>query len=183
MNHRKTGILVALALAASGLAAVAGGQPSGSAVAAKQAGPHFRSAGKQRAPLAFNYEFLGKPTLGVPLQIDLYLTPTGPVSSADIELGADESLVVDGMPTAGSLRSRMPGGGWFQRIRVTPMAEGLNYVHVVALADVQGQQRGASFAVPVQVGDARPRKREGRLEVDSDGRAIISMPAVETDSR
>ncbi len=174
--------LTALTAVATFSAGSAIAQTSAPAGAAKP-GAHAhaaRSAGKRQAPLALRYELLGKPVLGEPLLVDLYLTPTRSVGEVQIQVGSDPSLLLKNADASRVLRSRMDAQGWYQRIELTPMAQGLNYVHVSALADVQGVAQGAAFAVPVQIGEQTRQKVNGQLSRDSNGQAIVSMKARET---
>jgi len=143
------------------------------------------SPGKPVAPIDIDYEVLGEPRPGEPVEIELRLRSSleGPVT---VQLQPREGLQMGASQAAEVRRetlrplddaSREPAT---ERVVVVPSAEGRFYLTVlVSVATAQGEQIRAG-SIPVEVGDQPPiLQQNGELQT-TDGETVRSLPAKES---
>ena len=137
------------------------------------------SPAKPGASVAFDYELLGEPALGQPLEIRVSVTPAVPADSMSVSFSADASLAIQESAATMEQAEVKAGVSVEHTLVLIPVEEGRNYVNVFASTEFAG---GApmvrTFAIPIQVGTAAEQAREP-LETDDEGRPIVSMPGEE----
>ena len=168
---------------------VACGDEPGSTASAPTAKPANKvadngtsSPGKPSAPIAIDYEILGKAIVGLPIAINVQVRGTrddlGPVavsysindrSALLFQEGQVERLEIPDLREAG-----------VQQLAVVPQREGRLYINVSAEVQTPGGSMIKSMAVPIQVGSAPvPSKAGGEQKEGPDGETVISMLAQE----
>lgn len=144
------------------------------------------SPGKPVAPIDIDYEVLGEPRPGEPVEIELKLRSNleGPVTvqlqpREGLQMGASQAAEVR-RETLRPLEeaSREPAT---ERVVVIPSAEGRFYLSVlVSVTTAEGEQIRA-VSIPVQVGDQPPTLQQNGELRTTDGETVRSLPAKESD--
>ncbi len=144
--------------------------------------PVVRSPGKRGAPVTLGYHVDGKPQVGVPVAIELDVrSATGDEVAIALEVSAEPGLEVTAGGGKVSLGSRSAESRYSHRLVVTPRADGLAHVHVVAVVAAPDGRQVRTFAVPVTSGDGavRATKAAGHVETDAQGRRVRVLPATD----
>ena len=140
------------------------------------------SPGKPVAPIDIDYEVLGEPRPGEPVEIELRLRSSleGPVT---VQLQPREGLQMGASQAAEVRRetlrpldnaSREPAT---ERVVVVPSAEGRFYLTVlVSVTTAQGEHIRA-VSIPVQVGDQPPTLQQNGELRTTEGETVRSLPA------
>jgi len=140
---------------------------------------------KLRPPVDIEYELLGTPQLGQPLDIRLIVSSSIPNLPIEVKYQSLE-------PSAMSIMPR--GGNVSQSFRLMPNAEGIRETDqtitlvpqqfgraiLTVVAEMEGPDGiiSTSQAIAIRVGNGAPDKKvNGVLSTDEDGGAIVSMPA------
>lgn len=148
------------------------------------AGRDGDSPGKPTPPIRIDYEVIGEPRAGEPLEVDLKISTEleGPLEvtlqpQEGLQMGATQEPM---LLRESSLARLEPMA---ERVVVVPPGDGRFYLSVlVAVATPAGQQMRA-VSIPIQVGDKPPTLRpNGELTTTPDGESVISLPATEPDS-
>jgi len=144
------------------------------------------SPGKPVAPIDIDYEVLGEPRPGEPVEIELKLRSSleGPATLQlqprdGLQMGASQASEIR-RETIGRLAepAAEPAA---ERVVVIPPAEGRFYLSVlVSVATAEGEQIRA-VSIPVQVGDQPPAMQQNGELTTTDGETVRSLPAKETD--
>ena len=187
MIYRKRIIYGAIGLAMLGVAACS--DNNNSATAIQPAAIDNKSAvadtvpavaGKPTAPIEFSYEVIGNAIVGVPVAINVVITSDlGPIN---VEFSIDDGSALIFQPgQIERLEIVDPSSGSVQQISVIPQREGRVYLNVSAEIQMPDGLSIRSMSIPIKVGSA-PEKAtvNGELPEGSDGEAVISMPAVES---
>jgi hypothetical protein len=137
------------------------------------------SPGKMLAPIRVDYEILGAPVIGEPLEIELTVSSSMNVPTLSVELRGGSGLVVPVENMRFAERDATPGESRAQRFSVTPMRGGTLSLIAVVRAEIGGRVQSDSVTIPIPVGGVpEPREREpaGVLTTDESGEPIISLP-------
>lgn len=158
--------------------------PSGAAevpsAAPTQAAPAADSPGKPLPPIDFNYELLGEPAVGQPLDIRVTSSIGAELDALNVALSGNERMQVPAAIARFRMARTAPAAPMSRTITVTPLAPGTLYLNVVLQADIGGRQQSRAVTIPIRVGaDAPPSEPQGTLTTDADGQPIISLPAAE----
>lgn len=156
------------------------GTPELPSEAPGQASTVADSPGKPLPPIDFQYELLGEPAVGQPLEIRITSSMRAELDALNVALSGSERMQV----SAEMARFRMARAAedvpMTRTIRVTPLASGTLYLNVLVQADVDGRLQSRAVMIPIRVGaGSQPSEAEGTLSTDADGRPIISLPARE----
>lgn len=177
--------LCCLALAAAGCREgedTAGMDTADEPAGERQAADAQAPAGKPTAPIDIDYEVIGTPLVGQPVNIDLSVKATrgdAPVRLSYRVLDSNSMSFPDAQAREVSLRvgDREPA---VRQVTVVPQREGRLYLNVTAEIETPGGAMIKSIAIPVQVGSGTTKPEpDGTLEEDADGEAVISLPADE----
>lgn len=143
------------------------------------------SPGKPVAPIDIDYEVLGEPRPGEPVEIELKLRSSleGPVT---VQLQPREGLQMGASQAAEVRRETLrplddaSGEPATERVVVIPSAEGRFYLSVlVSVATAEGEQIRA-VSIPVQVGDQPPTLQQNGELRTTEGETVRSLPAKES---
>jgi len=142
------------------------------------------STGKPSAPITIDYNVIGKPIVGQPVNINLEVSSSMSDRPITLNYRANDTRDLQ-FPQAQAERIALAAfgdaGRAAQQVTVVPQREGRLYLNVSAEVETEGGTLVKSMAIPIQVGDA-PAQQEtnGELKQDEDGETVISMPAEET---
>ena len=143
------------------------------------------SPGKPVAPIDIDYEVLGEPRPGEPVEIELKLRSSleGPVT---VQLQPREGLQMGASQAAEVRRETLrplddaSAEPATERVVVIPSAEGRFYLSVlVSVATAEGEQIRA-VSIPVQVGDQPPTLQQNGELRTTEGETVRSLPAKES---
>jgi hypothetical protein len=140
--------------------------------------------GKPTAPIDIRYRVIGTAIVGQPVSIELELRSTlhnAPIT-LDYRINDPRELALDeSQPRRVELRATDAAGDATaarRQVTVIPQREGRVYLNVSATIETADGALVRSIAIPVQVGRGRSEPvMNGELQEDSDGEAVISMPA------
>jgi hypothetical protein len=144
------------------------------------------AAGKPTAPIDIRYRVIGTAIAGEPVSIELEVRSTQrnvPIT-LDYRINDPRELAFDeAQPRRIELRAMDVAGDATaarRQVTVIPQREGRVYLNVSATIETADGAMVRSIAIPVQVGRGRSEPEiNGELQEDSDGEAVISMPAEE----
>lgn len=143
----------------------------------------WASPGKPSAPIELSYSLLDEPVAGVPLRIELAITARMAADLLTLELNfPDSGLTLVSAPGAQRVPDPIAGGRYAGDVRVLPREEGTFHVNVVATLLRDGVPQARAFSIPIRVGDAMSAASDARgtLKTDDAGRALLSLPAMES---
>jgi hypothetical protein len=160
------------------------------ATAAEIAAREGDSPGKPVAPIDIEYEILGEPRPGEPVEIALKLASAveGPVTVTlqpreGLQMGATQAAEIrrESIGRVAERAGESAGEPAGERVVVVPPAEGRFYLSVlVSVATPEGEQIRA-VSIPVQVGDQPPAMRDNGELTTTEGETVRSLPAKESD--
>ena len=134
--------------------------------------------GKPGAAVNIRYEFSGKPTLGVPTELDVVFIPSAGVDSMDAKLAG-----MDGITLAGTLIANFApveaGKPYHHKISVLPDRTGVFYITASVNTQIAGSALNRTFAIPFVVGNVAVQQKPTPPK-DEKGEPIKSMPAEES---
>jgi len=136
--------------------------------------------GKPGASVDVKYEFLAKPEVGKPVEVDLALIPNAGVSAVDIEISGMDGISLTGTLTQ-TFTDAKAGEPYKHRFSLLPERNGVFYLTVVATTHIGAATMGRTFSIPFVVGVASPvQEKVEAPPVDSTGQPVQAAPAVET---
>jgi hypothetical protein len=188
-------LLVALPMATLVLLAACGSEPepqaaapatpasakSTVAAAPKDETANFARAvgdGKPGAAVNIRYEFSGKPTLGVPTELDVVFIPGAGVDSMDAKLGGMEGITLAGTLIA-NFAPVEAGKAYHHKISVLPDRTGVFYITASVNTQIGGSALNRTFSIPFVVGQVAVQQKATPPKDDT-GESIKSMPAEES---
>ena len=136
------------------------------------------SSGKPGAAVQLRYDILGKPQVGVPVEIELALVPQVDAESMSVHIGGMDGLVLSGNLDPSSEAPKYQEPAKF-RFTATPAQEGVFYATVTANLVHKGATMSRTFSIPLVVGAAAAQKPSVAPKRDATGQPIQSMPAQE----
>jgi hypothetical protein len=147
------------------------------------------SAGKPTAPISIDYTVIGTAIVGQPLSINLEVSSKLPGDPVTLNYRINDVRELTFPPAQaqrvalgvmGDMRGTEDANRAAQQVIVVPQKEGRLYLNVSAEVETEEGTLLKSIAIPIQVGSApRELQTNGEPGVDSDGEAIVSMPAEE----
>lgn len=163
---------------------VAVAQAAKDKAAAKAADPIGRMAravggGKPGAAVEIRYEFLSKPEVGKPVEVELALIPNAGVSALDLVITGMDGVSLSG-PLTETFSDVKAGEPYRHKISVLPERTGVFYLTVAATTHIGAATMGKTFSVPFSVGNPPAAEKPAAPQKDADGQAIQVMPAAET---
>jgi len=134
--------------------------------------------GKPGAAVNIRYEFSGKPTLGVPTELDVAFIPSAGVDSMEAKLSG-----MDGITLAGNLIASFSaveaGKPYRHKISVLPDRTGVFYITASVNTQIAGSALNRTFSIPFVVGQP-PVQPKPAPATDDKGEPVKSMPAEES---
>ena len=134
--------------------------------------------GKPGAAVNIRYEFSGKPTIGVPTELDVAFIASAGVDSMEATLGGMEGITLAGPQTA-SFNSVEAGKPYRHKISVLPDRTGVYYITVSVNTKIAGSGLNKTFSIPFVVGQPAVQQKPASAK-DASGEPIKSMNAEET---
>ena len=140
------------------------------------------SPGKPTAPVAIDYEVIGVPIVGHPVNVDIAVSSTqgeAPVKLSWQVLDTGSLSFPESQPREVSLRVNQRQAE-MRQVTIVPQREGRLYLNVTAEVETPDGAMLKTMAIPIQVGGA-PGEPEaaGEVKQDEEGEAVISLPADE----
>lgn len=138
--------------------------------------------GKPTAPIDIEYDVIGTPIVGQPVNIDLSVKSTRGDTPVRLSYRVLDSKSMS-FPAAQAKEVALRVGDTQPAVRqvtIVPQREGRLYLNVTAEVETPGGAMFKSIAIPVQVGSG-PTEQEpdGTLKEDAEGEAVLSLPADE----
>jgi hypothetical protein len=135
--------------------------------------------GKPGAAVDIKYEFLARPTVGKPIELDLALIPNAGVTALDIVVTGMEGVTLAGDLTA-AFADVKAGQPYKHKLSLLAQREGVFYLTVAATTQIGGASMGRTFSIPFVVGTPAAKEKPAAPAKDATGQAIESMPAKES---
>ena len=153
------------------------------AAADKPADPTLRMAravgnGKPGAAVDIKYEFVSKPSVGAPTELQVAFIPNAGVDSLDATISGMEGVTLAGTLTA-SFADVEPGKPYIHTISLLPDRNGVFYITVAVNTQIGGSSLGRTFSIPFVVGNP-PAQKKAEPARDASGEAIEPMKAEES---
>lgn len=138
------------------------------------------SPGKPQAPVDISHAIDGEPRAGETLSIDVMFSPRVDVQHLQVSFSAKPEVGLLDNHADIDFAARGAGEVVTQRLSITPSANGLHYVNVIARVATGDSERARSYAIPVQVGSVAALSEPTHLKIDGSGQKIIVLPAEES---
>ncbi|WP_129777674.1 hypothetical protein [Peristeroidobacter soli] len=134
--------------------------------------------GKPGAAVNIRYEFSGKPTLGVPTELDIAFIPSAGVDSMEATLAGMDGITLAG-PLTASFTSVEADKPYRHKISVLPDRTGVFYITASVNTQIAGSGLNRTFSIPFVVGQPVTQQKAAPPK-DATGESIKSLPAEET---
>lgn len=172
-------------------AAAAAVQPVASGPAPAPAGPPAKPTddaaakmaravgnGKPGAAVDLRYDFLAKPSVGAPTELEIAFIPNAGVDSLDATISGMEGVTVAGTltPTFASVEAGKP---YKHTVSLLPDRTGVFYISVAVNTQISGSTLGRTFSIPFVVGNP-PAQQKAQPQRDASGQAVEPMKAEES---
>ena len=140
------------------------------------------SPGKPGAPVTIDYDVIGVPMVGHPVNVDIAVSSTrgdAPVKLRWHVLDTGSLAFPETQAREVSLRVN-PRQAETRQVTIVPQRQGRLYLNVTAEVETPDGAMLKTIAIPIQVGSA-PGEPEaaGEVKQDADGEAVMSLPADE----
>jgi hypothetical protein len=164
--------------------AVAATPPAQAAKPANVVDPTARMAravggGKPGAAVDLKYEFLSRPAVGKPVEVELALIPNAGVKSLAITVSGMEGVTLAGNLTA-DFTDVKAGQPYKHQFSLLADRAGVFYLTVAAITKIGGASMGRTFSVPFVVGTPVPKEKSAAPQKDATGQPIQPMAAQES---
>lgn len=137
------------------------------------------SDGKPGAAVSIRYEFSGKPTIGVPTELDVAFIPSAGVDSLEATFGGMEGITLAG-PVTASFSGVEPGKAYRHKLSVLADRTGVFYITVSVNTQIAGSSLNRTFSIPFVVGQPVAVQQKPAPAKDAKGEAIQPMHAEES---
>ena len=135
--------------------------------------------GKTAAAVDLKYDFLAKPAVGQPFEIDLVFLPRSAADALEVEITGMSGLTIVG-GSALRFENVQVGERYSGKVLAQAAEPGLHYIGLVARMVSKVQTEMRSFSVPVAVGTLPAAAEKLAPATDASGQPVESMPALET---
>ena len=135
-------------------------------------------SGKPGAAVEIRYEFLSKPSVGTPTELEIAFIPSAGVDALAATIAGMDGITLAG-PLNASFANVEAGKAYTHKISVLPDRSGVYYVSVQANTQIGGQALGRTFSIPFVVGNVTVQQKPAPAK-DAAGQAIEPMKAEET---
>jgi hypothetical protein len=134
--------------------------------------------GKPGAAVEIRYDFVAKPALGKPVEVDVALIPSAGVESMDATVSGMDGIVLAGNLTA-EFNEVEAGKPYEHSFSLLAERAGVFYITVSVNTKIGGSTLGRTFSIPLSVGDP-PVQAKAAPQKDATGQAIQPMKAQES---
>jgi hypothetical protein len=154
--------------------------PAKAAPAEDPTGKMARAVGaaKPGAAVEIKYEFLAKPTVGTPTEVEIAFIPNIGVDALDAIFSGMEGVTLAG-PLTATFANVESGKPYTHRFSLLPDRAGVFYISVAVNTQIGGSTLGRTFSIPFVVGNP-PAQKKAQPATDASGEAIEPMKAEET---
>lgn len=134
--------------------------------------------GKPGAAVDIRYEFLAKPAVGAPTELEIALIPNVGVDAMDATISGMDGVTLAGT-LAPSFASVEAGKPYKHTVSLLPDRTGVFYITVAVNTQISGSTLGRTFSIPFAVGNP-PVQQKAQPQKDASGQAIEPMKAEES---
>jgi hypothetical protein len=134
--------------------------------------------GKTGAAVDIKYEFLAKPAVGTPTEVEVAFIPNVGVDALDATISGMEGITLAGELTA-NFADVESGKPYTHRFSLLPDRMGVFYITVAVNTQIGGSALGKTFSIPLVVGNP-PAQRKPAPAKDASGEVIEPMKAQES---
>lgn len=135
--------------------------------------------GKPGAAVEIKYDFLAKPEVGKPVDVDLALIPNTGVSTLDVEITGMDGVTLTG-PLHPTFNDVKAGQAYKHQFSLLAERNGVFYLTVAATTHIGTATMGRTFSIPFVVGQAPAKEKPTAPQQDANGQPIQPMAAQET---
>jgi len=176
--RRRLGVFSALALC--GALTACGGSSSGTGAAGASSLAHLKSIALGRSsatrataraatasggdfvtavgvdrtalPIEVQFALRKRPEVGEPVELDIRVTPTGPLGRLIMSFHAEDGLAIAGGEAASETDRPAPGIPLSHALTIVAQRDGIYYVKATVLVDVGADSIARTFTIPVIAG-------------------------------
>lgn len=134
--------------------------------------------GKPGAAVDIRYDFLAKPAVGTPTELQVAFVPNAGVDSLDAVISGMDGLTLAG-PLTASFASVEPSKPYVHTVSVLPDRAGVFYLTLVVTTQIGNSNLSRTFSIPFVVGNV-PAQQKAPPQTDASGQPIQPMKARET---
>lgn len=135
--------------------------------------------GKPGSAVDIKYEFLARPEVGKPLEVEVVLIPSAGVDAMDATFSGMEGVTLAGTLNA-SFTEVKSGEPYKHTISILPDRNGVFYITVTVNTQIGGATLARTFSIPFVVGDATGQQKPKAAPVkDASGQPVQPMKAEE----
>jgi hypothetical protein len=134
--------------------------------------------GKPGAAVDIRYEFVAKPAVGQPTELEIALVPSAGVDSLEAKVSGMDGITLAG-PLTASFEGVEAGKPYMHKVSVLPDRSGVYYVTVSVTTQIGGQALARTFSIPFVVGHVTAQQKPEPPK-DAAGKPIEPMKAEET---
>ena len=133
---------------------------------------------KPDSPLGVQYEIIGEPIVGQPLDIRITIQSNATVNKLVMQLLNDRGLFVLPEDMSFSVDQMNLNEPIVRTVTITPLGEGLHELSILVQGNIRGMAQANHVAIPIKIGNIRQRLNPmGTITTDETGASIISMHA------
>ena len=133
---------------------------------------------KTGAAVDIKYEFLAKPAVGTPTEVEVAFIPNVGVDALDATISGMEGVTLAGELTANFAKVES-GKPYTHTFSLLPDRMGVFYITVAVNTQIGGSTLGRTFSIPFVVGNP-PAQKKAAPAKDASGEAIEPMKAQES---
>lgn len=145
---------------------------------------HSHYPTKPAAPVNMRYQLSATPQVGVPLAVEISLTPDVAVAQLQLSYTFDSGLISNVNQNEFMYHDLAAGQTTTQVISITPQIADLSYINVfVSIQPVSGRPALRSFAIPIQTGTTARRHAlpaDTKIETNEQGESLLINKGSET---
>jgi hypothetical protein len=134
--------------------------------------------GKPGAAVQIRYDFMSRPAVGTPTELQLAFVPNAGVDALDIVVSSMDGVTLAGQLSA-SFTDVEPSKPYLHTVSVLPDRSGVFYLTVVATTQIGNQNLSRTFSIPFAVGNV-PAQQKAAPQTDAAGEPIQPAKAQET---
>ena len=161
-----------------------GAEISQTAVPAAKADASEMRTSEVQSPVQISYRVIGTPIVGSPVALDLqFRSALGAVPYTVTYRVNDPTAMQlpEGQSATVTISPSSADESVARQVTVVPLREGRLYLNVAAVIETKSGSMQSVIAIPIQVGQAKPRQllENGEVTTDENGALIRTLPAKE----
>lgn len=107
---------------------------------------------KTSLPIEVRYALRARPEVGKPVELDIQVTPTGPLGRLLTSFHAEDGLTIAGGGAASETDRPEPGVPVSHALKIVARRDGIFYVKATVLVDAGSDSVARTFTIPVIAG-------------------------------